>query len=228
MTVGTDRSGFPTEWDPTVDAAFFNVLSFIIQQALGQNATATLVKVISCTNTGDVSAVGTVVVQPLVKLIDGAGNTSSHGELQALPYFRLYGGKNAVIMDPQKDDIGLAIFADRDISSVVTNQAEANPGSARRFNMADGLYVGGFLGSIPQQYVQFTDDGVNITDKNGNTIVMDSSGITINGVIFDRSQNITNFHEATSQGGVTVTHHSHHQGTDTHGDTEQDVSIPFG
>ncbi len=59
-------------------------------------------------------------------------------------------------MRPAKDDIAsLAIFADHDISSVVATQAQANPGSRRRFSPSDALYVGGFLNQNPTQYIYF-------------------------------------------------------------------------
>ena len=57
------------------------------------------------------------------------------------------------LIDPTQGDIGLAIFADRDISSVRANRAQANPGSYRRFDMADGVYIGGILNGMPTQTV---------------------------------------------------------------------------
>src|SRR6185312_7579436 len=68
----------------------------------------------------------------------------------------------AIILDPQVGDIGIAIFADHDISSVAANKAQANPGSWRRFSMADALYVGGLLNGVPGQYVQFSSAGIEL------------------------------------------------------------------
>ena len=164
---------------PHDSASDFNRMSFLIRQILNLVSTATLVQVTACTNSGDVSPVGFVDVQPLVNLIDGFGNTSEHGVIFHLPYCRLQGGTNAVICDPQVNDIGIAVFADRDISSVKANKAKSPPGSRRRFDMADGVYLLTVLGAAPTQYVEFTSDGIKIADKNGNSIVMNASGVVI-------------------------------------------------
>lgn len=161
----------------------FNKHSFLIRQILGTVRTATLVQVVATTNAGDVSPVGTVDVLPLVNLLDGLGNSSPHGTVYGLPVWRLQGGKNAIICDPVVGDIGVAVFSDRDISSVKANKGQANPGSFRRFDFADGIYFGGVLGVAPTQYVQFNDAGITIADKNGNSIVMSASGIAITGNI---------------------------------------------
>ncbi|MDN7913673.1 oxidoreductase [Burkholderia cepacia] len=134
----------------------------MVWQILRQISGARLVKVMGVTNAGDVSPVGFVDVQPLVNQLDGSNNAVPHGTIYHLPYFRLQGGPNAVVIDPQKGDIGVAIIEDRDISSVKANRAQANPGSKRIFDMADGLYIGGFLNGAPQQYVRFSADGVEI------------------------------------------------------------------
>jgi hypothetical protein len=95
-------------------------------------------------------------------MLDGAGNSFSHGIIVQLPVFRLQGGKNAIIIDPVVGDIGLAIFCDRDISSVVATKAQANPSSSRMNDMSDGIYFGSLLGPAPTQYVAFTAAGIKI------------------------------------------------------------------
>lgn len=145
-------------------------MAFLFQMMLGKVRTATLVKVVAVTNADSLAPVGYVDVQPLVNQVDGAQKAVPHGVVHNLPYFRLQGGANAIVMDPKVGDIGLAVFADRDISSVKATRARANPGSRRRFDMADGLYVGGFLSGAPQQVVQFTDSGINIISPNAVTV----------------------------------------------------------
>ena len=46
--------------------------------------------------------------QPLVNMLDGAGDATEHGTIFGLHYTRLQGGANAIILDPQVDDIGWA------------------------------------------------------------------------------------------------------------------------
>lgn len=145
---------------------------FIVESLLSRVSTCTLVRVVSCTNDGGISPVGTVVVQPLVSQIAGDGSSWPHGQLYTLPYVRAQGGVNAIILDPKPNDIGLVVFASRDISNVKspTGKAQAadpstrglTPGSKRQFDMSDGLYVGGVLNGTPEQFVQFNDNEVRI------------------------------------------------------------------
>jgi hypothetical protein len=158
----------------------YNALIYTITQILNRKHTATLVQVVSVTNTGTDAAVGFVSVQPLINQTDGYGNAIPHSILSGVPYFRMQGGANAIILDPQKGDIGLAVFVEKDISKVVANSASAssstagtpnnpllsNPDSNRRFSMSDGVYFGGFLNGIPTQYVQFSATGITLVSPN--------------------------------------------------------------
>lgn len=137
----------------------YNQIDFIVRSILGRAATATLVQVKTVTNTGEVAPVGLLDVQPMVAQLDGNGQATPHGIIHNVPYLRLQGGANAVIMDPQVGDIGIAVFGSHDLSSVKANKATANPGSRRRFDMADALYIGGVLNGTPQQYLRFTSTG---------------------------------------------------------------------
>ncbi len=152
-------TGFQT---PTAAASEFTSIAFIVQALLNGTATSTLVTVKGVTNSGAVAPVGYVDIQPMVNQVDGAGVAVPHGTIYKCPYQRMQGGANAIILDPQVGDIGVAVFADRDISSATANKAPSNPGSSRRFDMADGLYLGGFLNAAPTQYVQFSTAGIAI------------------------------------------------------------------
>ncbi|HUW47048.1 MAG TPA: phage tail protein, partial [Dehalococcoidia bacterium] len=60
-------------------------------------------------------------------------------------------------------DVGVTVFADRDITAVKNTAKQANPNSNRRFDVADGLYLGGMLNGIPSQYIQFLSNKIQIT-----------------------------------------------------------------
>lgn len=140
----------------------FNNIAFMVQQAIGKLQTATLVKIEKCTNSGGLSPVGFVDVTPLVNQLDAAGNPTPHVTIFNVPYFRLQGGKNAIIIDPEPGDIGVAVFASRDLTKVKATRGAANPGSFRQYSFADGLYLGGMLNAVPEQYVQFAPAGIRI------------------------------------------------------------------
>jgi hypothetical protein len=156
----------PTEFNLQRDGASgandLTRMKFLIQAFMATVRTTTLVKVVAVTNAGDVAPVGTVDVQPLVNQTDGAGNITPLPVLYGLPYLRIQGGTNAVILDPQVGDIGVAVFGDRDLSAVIATKAQAVPGSRRRHSLADGLYLGGMLNGTPQQYVRFTASGITV------------------------------------------------------------------
>lgn len=148
----------------------FEIQSFVIKQALAKTRTSTIVKVLKCTNSGGLSPVGFVDIAILVQRMDGAGNAIDAGTIFNVPYFRMQGGTDAVIMDPKVGDIGIANIADRDISSVKASKAAATPGSVRRHDMADAIYIGGILNGTPTQYIQFTDSGITVLSPTKVTI----------------------------------------------------------
>lgn len=169
----------PGQAFPSDLATEYDQIMFILNQSLAFVRTATLVQVKAVTNNGEIAIAGTVDVQPLVKMLDGLGNTSRHSIVYGLPYLRMQAGVNAIILDPKVGDIGIAVFADRDISKVKVTKAEAPPGSWRRFSFPDGLYLGGVLNPVPTQYLRYHDGGISVFDKNGNKVELTSDGIKI-------------------------------------------------
>lgn len=143
-----DRQSGTSEW---------NRQEFGVRSVMNKMATMTLVKVVS-------AAGGRVDVQPLVAQMDGAGNAIPHGTIHDLPVWRYQAGDSAIILDPVAGDIGLAVFAHSDISSVKETKDAAPPGSKRRFDWSDGVYLGGVLNSEPTSFVRFDSTG-NVTIK---------------------------------------------------------------
>lgn len=178
------------EYNTTVFA--FNVLMQNIQ-------TGTLVKVVSCTNDGDVSPIGRVKVQPLVNQLNGDGTGTPHGQLWNALYARAAGGTNAIIMDPQPNDIGFMGFCSRDISGVVAAMGQANPASKRTFDWADGIFIQEVpLGVTPEQYIAFAAGialGASVVSTTGNLSV----GTGVNAVSTD-----TTGQTLTFQNGILV------------------------
>lgn len=164
--------------DLTTEGGSFNVLDFVIDQKLSDVWTALPVLVVSCTNAGGLTQAGTVSVLPLVNMIDGQGKPTQHGIINGLTYYRMQGGTNAVIMDPVAGDKGFAVFCHRDISSVKATGKQSNPGSFRRFDPADGIYIGGILNGVPTQYVQFSPTGISVVSPTAVQITAPTTTIT--------------------------------------------------
>lgn len=189
--------------DPGSD---FGVIAFIVEQLLGEVRTIVPVKVVAVTGGGVGAGPPKVDVLPLVKQMDGIGTTQSHGNVLSLPVMRWKSGNGSIVVDPVVGDLGLALVSDRDMSAVVTSGAEAAPGSFRRFDLADGLYLGGILGIAPTQYIAFTSTGVKVSDKNGNVIDMKSGSIAITGNVTVTGTVIAGFGGADQVGLQTHSH----------------------
>ncbi|AOM39274.1 hypothetical protein [Xenorhabdus hominickii] len=69
-------------------------------------------------------------------------------------------------MNPVPGDIGLIAVCDQDISTVKVTKKSAMPGTGRTHNYSDAIYLGGVLNSEPTQYVEFTDNQINIVSPN--------------------------------------------------------------
>lgn len=143
---------------PTSPGSGYNSMRFAIEMAKAAMMTCTIVKVVKVSTKGEVGPIGRVSVLPLVDMVDGVGQTVKHGNVHNLPFVRIQGGAKAVIMDPKADDIGLVVFADRDISAVKSSKKQSPPGSGRRYNMADGMYISSVVAEKPTCYIRFTDD----------------------------------------------------------------------
>ena len=168
----------------------FNQLSFMIRSMLSE--VNTCIPVVVKEVMAGSGSVGYVKVKPLVNDMDAEGNAVDVPLIPSLPYFRLQGGKVAIITDPVAGDIGLAIFAQKDTSNVVAGTKEpVQAGSFRSFSMSDGWYVGGFLNASPETFLELK--------QNGTAILTALNGVTINGDVVING-------EMTAKGIVYSTH----------------------
>jgi hypothetical protein len=194
--------GDPADWSDPSAAQIRLVL-----QLMQRIHTAIPVKVISCTNEGGISPIGRVTVQPMVQLLSDQGIVSARARLVDLPYMRVQAGSNGIIMDPEAGDLGAAIFAEKDISSVLATLDLAPPGSARVFDMADGIYGFTIMSAAPpSQYVQFSAAGIAIVSPTKISFtapeveINASTGVTITTPTVTVSGDVV-------AGGVSLIHH---------------------
>ena len=151
----------------------FSRMSFVVRSIMAQQATTTLVIVRAVEDDA-------VDVQPMIAQVDGAGNAVDHGIIHGLPVWRLQGGNSAVIVVPAVGDIGLAVFASTDISNVKRAKEPTTPGSFRRFDWADGIYLGGLLNSPATQWVRMDSSGITITAADGQPVTINADSVAIN------------------------------------------------
>lgn len=158
---------------------------FIFRQLLSRVDTIKLAKITAVSpGSGSPPSAGTVNVQLLVNQIDGATppNATKRGIVYNLPYFRPRFGAWEIAADPAVGDIGVVLCCDRDISVVVANKAQANPGSQRRFSVSDGLFLcfGSALNAAASATLWLKSDGTfALADGKGNSLASTASGMTL-------------------------------------------------
>lgn len=148
------NSPFEAQFDP--DRAQL----FIITTLLRGLHTCDLVRVLAVQPVS--GKVGFVTVQPLVQDTDTNSVVLAQTPIYNVPYLRYQGGSSAVILDPAVNDIGLAMFAEADITNVKQTLAQGAPATDRTHSTADALYIGGVLNADPTQYVRFQPGGAGI------------------------------------------------------------------
>ena len=184
----------------------FNQLSFLMRTMINKEINTAIPVKVTEVMAGD-GAVGYVKALPLVNDMDAQGNAIDVAVIPSLPYFRLQGGKVAIITDPIIGDIGIAVFAQKDTSNVVAGTKDpVQAGTFRKFSMSDGWYIGGFLNQNPETFLQL--------NQNGTAVLTANNGITING-------DITLYGGIVATGDIKGNGHSlsNHTHTGVHGET---------
>jgi len=175
----TDSKDFDSTWNELKDANDYASFVYKMRSVLSQMNTALPVKVVAVNGTGT-SPVGVVNVQPLVTQLKVSGEPVNPAVLTNVPYCRIQGGHNAFIVDPEPGDIGIAVFASRDISGVKNAKSMSPPSSRRMYSVSDAMYIGGVLNRAPTQWVYIKADG-EINVKATQKIVLDAPLIEVHG-----------------------------------------------
>lgn len=242
MTDGSDKNGVAGQLGASDFNNELNRQSFLFHQMLGRVATVRLVKIKKIkagkAQQGQPPAPGQVDIQMLVNQVDGVGKSTEHGTTHNLQFVRWQAGTSAIVSDPVEGDIGIALVADRDTSSVIKKKDKANPGSNRRFDISDGVYIGTILSDAPKQFVWFTpsknQDGtggsVTVADGNGNVITQsqdsDKKSVTTiidgNGNVITSNKDGITLQTKDNSGNVFVKGHVKATGNVTAGDGTSD------
>ena len=194
----------------------------IITRMMGRNYTATIVRVDEV-QAGGAGPVGFLTATDLLQQVNGNNEGIPNAPMVNMPYFRLQGGVNAIVIDPKPGDIGIAIFARRDISEAKRNKTQGPPPSLRQFDQSDGLYIGGLLNGAPSQFIHFLESGIRL--KSTGPFTVDASLVQVNcdimatGDITDNSGD-----QAQSMSSMRAVYNSHtHPGGDPTGTPNQEM-----
>lgn len=187
-------------------------------QTFSANIATSLPVQVVAVHGGGVAPVGYVDIRILVQQITAVGEAVDHGIIYNVPYVRIQGGRNAIIIDPKAGDIGIACFSSRDISSVKNTRNTAPPASRRKHSLSDAMYIGGLLNQAPTQYIEFSDSGIilhtpqNFTVNAGGNFdvnckkmtIKAASGLEINANTLVNGNITQNGDSATMSGSLTT------------------------
>lgn len=156
---------------PYVFVDEYNSLINIIESVVNKISTVELVRV------EKVNSDNTIDVIPIVKNANAENNPIPESVIYGIRYFQWQYGTNAIKATPAIGDIGLIVVCKKDISEAEKGLI----GSFRKFNMADGIYIGGIFGlnQNPVQTIELKDSSINIIS--GTELNITSPQTNING-----------------------------------------------
>ena len=156
---------------------------YIINNLIANIHTMMPVKILSVTVPPDsLAPIGRCEVLPLVQQIDGSNNVYPMGKIVNVPYLRVQGGSNAIVIDPQVGDVGLCGFCERDISIVKRTGELSAPDTRRKYDINSAVYMFTMMSGTPTQYIHFKSSGVDIKttgDLNINGLIIKADGTLI-------------------------------------------------
>jgi len=147
----------------------YNAFRFLFRQMTAEINTSIPCRVES------VNADKTVNIVIMINQLLADKTASEHGIIYNVPYYQLQAGTFGIIAKPVVGDIGIALFSSRDITALkkVAQAAQptqpVNPGSLRRFDFSDVLYLGGVFNRDPESYIEGTDTTIDIVSDTVST-----------------------------------------------------------
>ena len=176
-----------------------NALDFFTDQKLKSIFTCDVVKVINVDEK-------TVDVQPLVYQVNGDNEIMKQEPIYGVPYCRQQAGMNGIILKPQVGDLGVVVYARRDISSVISSGGENVPDTRRFLSENDAIYLCSIASimSQPTRFIEFTESGISITPNTKLTINGDvevTGTVTAQDCISGTISGKTHTHSGVTSGG---------------------------
>lgn len=156
-------SGRKSSLSPFTSTSEQNALDYLmLTKILTTVHTAIPVRVDKVVRPNHSGGAGYLSATPLIMQVDNEGNGLPQVSIPKLRWFRYQAGTCAIICDPKAGDVGLAVFAQRDVSVLTGGNEPKRPDTYRAFDMSDGFYIGGYWGQIPQTYIEINDGQVEI------------------------------------------------------------------
>lgn len=148
-----------------------NALEYIIKSKIDNRVnTIDIVRVIA------VGEDNTVDVIPIIRNTTPSNEPVDETPIYGLRYIRWQYGLNGIKAKPSVGDIGLILICKKDTSSIEAGIV----GNNSKFNTANGIYLGGLngLNQEPTQFIEFKDDGIEITSTGTININATTANVT--------------------------------------------------
>lgn len=181
-----------------------NTLDFFVEQRLKGIFTCDLVRVVAVEE-------NTVDVVPLVYQVSGNNEILKQEPIYGVPYCRQQAGVNGIILKPEVNDLGVVVYARRDISSVISSGGENVPDTRRILSENDAIYLCSLasLMGAPTRFIEFSSEGITMTPNttltiNGDVIIsgnVEASGtVTALDCISGTISGLTHVHGGVASG----------------------------
>lgn len=139
-----------------------NAMQFMVKQIIRGGVSTAMIVLVKAVDT----TARTVDIVPMVDQVTATGQVIPHSVLHEIPYGYEQGGNCLIKIDPAPGDIGVAVFAHRDITRVKRTKQAAAPPTLRTHHLSDGLYVRTlWAASAPEHSITFNGNGITVSSN---------------------------------------------------------------
>ena len=161
-----------------------NQLHHVLTSLINNNVNVAIPVRVDSVELGSNGVAGWVSATPLITDRDWNGNKLDSISIPRIPFFRYRCGTAAVIVNPRVGDVGIAVFAHKDISPIKPNvTTPQNAGSFRKFDYSDGIYFGGLFGDAKPTTTIELDPDKGLVQVDCKKMVVNAPNIVLNGEV---------------------------------------------
>lgn len=154
----------------------FNILSFIIENVVRGMVNTALPVTVSAVDADNLK----VSVKPLIAQRDGENNSIAMPEIFDIPFFRYQAGTAALMITPQVDDIGVALFFQTDASGLQKgDNSVIPPRMLTPYPLFSAVYIGGIMQKEPETVIEITNDNITIKANKEVSIQCETASIKV-------------------------------------------------
>jgi hypothetical protein len=162
----------------------------------------------------------TVTVQPLIKILATDGSLTSRAEIEGVPVFANGAGGFCISFPVSVGSLGWLDACDRDISIFLQSYDDSAPGTKRKHSFSDARFVPDIM------------TGYSIAGEDSGSLVIQNAAGSVKIALSDDAIRLTASSVEIVSGSLTHNGinvgdtHTHEQGADSDGNTQQTTEGP--